>query len=166
MRVLALVGLFAGAFGPPLSPRPPECGSTCIDSFRACRKLGSEEAIHELLTKKWPRRSVHLFSGRVIKTELVPPCEDVARVTFRVKRAWRGEVRETFTLTTGRFCDEPYPFAIGRQYVVAAWSLESHPDSVGLMDCPLEPRDGADAAESEFIANTIAGDLAKASPRK
>jgi hypothetical protein len=154
MRVLPLVVLFAGALGQPPSPRPPDCGNTCIDTLRACRKLGSKEAIHELLTKKWPLMSVYLFSGRAIKTELVPPCEDVARITFRVKRAWRGEVGETFTLTTGRFCDEPYPFASGRTYVVAAWSLESHPDAIGLMDCPLEPREGAGAAEAEFIANT------------
>jgi hypothetical protein len=65
-------------------------------------------------------RAPLLFIGMVVRAETLACCERFADVTFRVKKAWKGVGLTSVTLRTGAGCGRPFPFAIGREYLVAA----------------------------------------------
>jgi len=65
-----------------------------------------------------------VFLGMVVRAETVACCDGWADVTFRISKGYKAMVLQTVTLRTGGGCARPLPFAIGREYLVAAtWSI-------------------------------------------
>ena len=95
-----------------LSASADPCGP-CADSV--CEHFDSVSAASVLA-----ERAPLLFLGVVVKAETLPNCDRFADVTFRVRRAWKGVDLTKVTVRTGGGCGEPFPFAIGREYLVAA----------------------------------------------
>ena len=65
-----------------------------------------------------------VFLGMVVRAETLACCDRWADVTFRISKGYKAMVLPAVTLRTGGGCARPFPFAIGREYLVAAtWSV-------------------------------------------
>jgi len=91
-----------------------------------------------------------LFVGMVVKAETVPCCDRFADVTFRVSKAWKGMGLTTLLVHTGGAAARPFPFAIGREYLVA---LSGAPDPKNRFElfCAFTPLE-VSAATQHMLA--------------
>src|SRR5678815_4051595 len=67
-----------------------------------------------------------LFLGTVdtVQPSKCGPC--IALATFTVTKAWKGLGLTSVTVSTGEPCAQPFPFAVGKQYLVAAQGDAMH----------------------------------------
>ena len=111
-----------------------DCCGICADVL--CDNLESPDKIPQLVD-----RSTHLFYGIVVLARTNPCCEYSADVTFRVRSRWKGAGGPTITVRTGGGCAGPWPFAIGRWYVVSADGVGTEKEPGRLNDCFFGPLD-------------------------
>jgi len=79
-----------------------------------------------------------VFLGMVVRAETVACCDRWADVTFRISKGYKAMVLQTVTLRTGGGCARPFPFAIGREYLVAATGADSRTPEF-LLYCAFTP---------------------------
>ena len=118
----------------------PEGTGASTDGCGAC---GEGLCAHAQITASSPasrlaEQAPLLFVGTVVRAETLETCDRIANVTFRVKKAWKGVGLERLTIQTGGACAHPFPFAIGREYLVAAETAAGTTATLGLY-CGFSP---------------------------
>lgn len=112
----------------------PDCCGGCGDTF--CNRLEDVEKIPQLV-----QASSHLFYGMAVRAETLSCCDRFADVTFRVANRWKGPAVPEVTVRTGGGCAKPFPFAVGRNYLVSANGAGSKERPATLNDCFFSPLD-------------------------
>jgi hypothetical protein len=120
-----------------------ECDRTCIDTV--CLKLKTRQELPILF-----RISSHLAMGRVVKAATLADRDCMADVTLRISHRWKGPEVNQIIVRTGNGCDGPFPFVIGREYLVSVTG-EGTPDKPGTLPCAFPPLDGPDAMQHAYL---------------
>jgi len=142
-RISVTFALLAGVCLGVVGQDVKNCCGACFDGF--CEQLSDLGKISRLAEV-----SDQLFIGKVVHAELMPCCEGLADVTFRVRKRWKGPDVNLVTVRTGGSCATPFPFSIGREYLMAAVKPQGQ-ETVPKEDCRFTPME-VGAAHKHIIA--------------
>ena len=121
-----------------------DCCGACIGAVLAGKPLNALEDVPRLAEV-----SDLLFVGKVTRSEIDPCCDGWADGAFRVKKRWKGPSEKLVTVRTGGSCAEPFPFAIGREYLVSA-TAPSQYDGHRYVFYAFTPLEGSAAGRHIF----------------
>jgi hypothetical protein len=115
------------------------CGAPRIDPRGSMKQLLDQAPI--------------VLLGMVVRAETLACCDRWADVTFRISKGYKAMVLQTVTLRTGGGCARPFPFVIGREYLIAA-AMEGKPPYF-VAYCGFSPIDAESAREQIQELDTL-----------
>jgi hypothetical protein len=108
---LLLSTFLCWASPPSTTPEDLTCNGPCGEGMCSPEPKWELSAVEE--------RTVVVLYGTVVRAETLGDGDCYADVTFRVQKGWKGAPTPMVILRTGSPCARPWPFAIGRRYLVS-----------------------------------------------